>query len=370
LKRLLLVGGGHAHLAVLADLARAPLPGWEVTLVSPYRRQIYSGMLPGWVAGHYAIEQCAIPLDRLAVRAGVAFVQEAATALDLTGRTVACSGGASHGFDALSIDIGPAPALDGLPGAAVHAQPLRPIEGFVAAWPAIADGARTGEPFHLVVLGAGAGGVELAFAARQRALDAGGAGLRVTLVGADASPMQGASAGAQARVLEALGARGIAWMGVRRAQGFHPGRVDFADAPPLAFDACLVATGAAAHPWAAASGLAADADGFIRVSHSLQSSSHPFVFAAGDIAALSPAVPRSGVYAVRAGVALARNLRAHCTGQALEAWRPQPRALYLVSTGDRHAIAMYGGVSWEGRWVWRLKDWIDRRFVRNNAGAA
>ena len=72
MKRLVLMGGGHAHVKVLAELAAQPLPGWDVHLVSPYRRQIYSGMLPGWVAGHYAIDACAIALDQLAARAAVA----------------------------------------------------------------------------------------------------------------------------------------------------------------------------------------------------------------------------------------------------------------------------------------------------------
>jgi selenide,water dikinase len=131
----------------------------------------------------------------------------------------------------------------------------------------------------------------------------------------------------------------------------------------LAFDACLAATGAAAPAWPAASGLAVDADGFIRVGPTLQSLSHPQVFAAGDVAALADARPKSGVYAVRAGPVLAHNLRAFCESRPLLAWSPQARALYLISTGERHALATWGRWSWSGRWVWRWKDRIDRAFV-------
>ena len=95
----------------------------------------------------------------------------------------------------------------------------------------------------------------------------------------------------------------------------------------------------------------------------LQSVSHANVFAAGDIAAHPMALPRSGVYAVRAGPSLAHNLAAFCQGQPLAAWRPQRRALYLLSTGDGAAMGVWGGWCWSGRWVWRWKDWIDRRFV-------
>lgn len=134
--------------------------------------------------------------------------------------------------------------------------------------------------------------------------------------------------------------------------------------PPLSFDACITSTGAAAPSWPAASGLATDERGFIRVGRSLQSTSHPNVFAAGDVAAYTDARPKSGVYAVRAGPVLAANLRAFCEGAALQAWTPQARALYLISTGDRHALATWGRWSWSGQWVWRWKDHIDRQFMR------
>jgi selenide,water dikinase len=131
-----------------------------------------------------------------------------------------------------------------------------------------------------------------------------------------------------------------------------------------------VSTGAAAPAWPAASGLATDADGFIRVGPTLQSLSHPQVFAAGDVAAYAQPRPKSGVYAVRAGPVLAQNLRAACEGQPLQAWTPQARALYLISTGERHALATWGRWSWSGAWVWRWKDRIDRQFMRRFGTAA
>lgn len=128
-------------------------------------------MLPGWIAGHYPIESCAIALDALAARAGVAFHETAGIALDANGSRLGCADGATRSFDLLSVDTGPAPALDHLPGAAEHAMPIRPIARFVAAWPALADRI-LGQcrRFDLVVLGAGAAGVELAFCERHLAV--------------------------------------------------------------------------------------------------------------------------------------------------------------------------------------------------------
>ncbi|MDE2455972.1 MAG: FAD-dependent oxidoreductase, partial [Burkholderiales bacterium] len=349
MKRLVLLGGGHAHVKVLAELAERPLAGCEVHLVSPYRRQIYSGMLPGWIAGHYPVEACAIPLDLLAARSAVAFHETAGTALDLAQHVVHCADGLALPFDLLSIDTGPVASLAALPGAAEHALPVRPIERFIAAWPALVERiVGRCRRFDLVLLGAGAAGVELAFAIRHRANVEGWSHLFVTLVGSEAWPLAGAPLAARKHAAALLKQRGIRWQGGCRATRLEPQRLHLEGAPDLPFDACIVATGSAAASWPAASGLATDAQGFIQVSRALQSISHPGVFAAGDVAAYADPRPKSGVYAVRAGPVLARSLRAACAGRALPGWRPQARALYLISTGDRHALATWGGLCWSG----------------------
>ena len=126
MKRLVLIGGGHAHVHVLDACARQPFPESDITLISPYPRQIYSGMLPGWIAGHYSIEQCAIPIDLLARRAGIRFVQTACTDIDLESKQVRCANGQLIPFDLVSIDSGPTVNLDHTPGASLHALPNGP----------------------------------------------------------------------------------------------------------------------------------------------------------------------------------------------------------------------------------------------------
>ena len=365
MKRLVLLGGGHAHVHVLAGLALQPLAGWDVRLVTPYRRQIYSGMLPGWIAGHYPIEACAITLDRLASAAAVAFHPTEGQALDLAHRALHCADGSALHFDALSIDTGPVAALHALPGSAEHALPVRPIERFIEAWPRLVSRI-LGQcrRFHLVILGAGAAGIELAFAVQRRAATDGWSHLYITVVGADDLPLPGAPAAIRRRTARLLAQRGITWVAARRATRLDATAIHFEQGDALAFDACVASTGAAAPTWPGASGLLTDARGFVRVRSTLQSVSHPHVFAAGDVAAYAHERPKSGVFAVRAGPVLARNLRAWCEARALARWTPQARALYLISTGDKHAMATWGGFSWSGRWVWHWKDRIDRQFMR------
>lgn len=362
MKQLVLIGGGHAHVHVLAALAMRRLAHTAVTLVSPYARQIYSGMLPGWIEGHYAIEDCALALDTVAQHAGVRFVQTSCTALDLKARQVYCANGKAIPFNYASIDTGPAANLGGLAGAAEHGLPIRPIEGFVAAWPGLLARARQDE-FKLAIVGDGAAAVELAFAMQARFVTEGLNGPRLTLIGSNREALADFPSSLRRKAAQLLAVQGIDHLGRRRAVALLPNQVQLEDGSRLAADAILVATGAAAPAWAAASGLATDEAGFIRVNPMLRSLSHPFVFAAGDVAAYSDARPKSGVFAVRAGPPLAENLRAICQGQALKPWRPQQRALYLLSTGQRHAMAAWGSFSTSGAWVWRWKDRIDRRFI-------
>lgn len=365
MKRLVLLGGGHAQVKVLTDFAASPLTGWDVALVTPYRRQIYSGMLPGWVAGHYPLDACALPLDALAARAHIGFHQTAGIELDLTRNEVLCADGARLPFDLLSIDTGPEPSLADLPGAREHALPVRPIEQFIAAWPTLLERMLTHRrTFDLVIIGAGAAGVELAFAAEHRCATAGAHHVRFTLVGNTQQPLPGSPERIREHIARLLGARGMTWLGSRRATCIRPEHVEFLEGDVQSFDACLIVTGAAAPRWPSESGLMTNEHGFIRVDPTLRSLSHPHIFAAGDVAAYHDERPKSGVFAVRAGPVLAYNLRAAATGGSLQPWTPQRRALYLISTGERYALASWGAWSVGGRWVWRWKDLIDRRFVR------
>ncbi len=365
MRRLLLVGGGHAHLGVLKMLATQPIAGWAVTLVSASSRQIYSGMLPGWVAGHYSIDECSIPLADLAARAHATFHVGTISRLSLADGEVATADGRTFGFDLISIDSGSEPAIGGIAGAAAHALSVRPIEAFVAAWPAVVERWKHGDSVvELAIVGSGAAAVELALAVHHRAVVEGLSRVHVTLIGREARPLEGFAPAAVERVVRALRRRGIAWRGSSEVTGVAPGRLSLADGVSLPFDTCLLATGAAAPRWPREAGLDTDDRGFIRVDRTLRSVSDPRVFAAGDVAALADARPKSGVFAVRASPALGRNLAAACGQGSARGWKPQRYALYLLSTGDGEAIAAWRSWSAAGRWAWKWKDGIDRGFIR------
>ena len=363
-KRLLLLGGGHAHVHVLQQLAGKPLAGVQVTLVTPFDRQMYSGMVPGLVAGHYTAQDCVIPLRPLAHAAGATFRQASAVRVDAPARRVTLDDGGVLDYDLMSLDTGAVMHRGHLPGAAEHALFVRPIEDFVhrldALWTRAAQ-----RRLNLAVVGAGAAGVELAMALQHRLgrRGQGGPGVQVSLVTGGPAPLAGYPAAVMARVQRCLNALDVAV--VRQgAAAVESTAVVLADGSRLACDAAVLATGAQAPDWLAGSGLALDAQGFVLTRSTLQSTSHADIFAVGDVATRSDTPhAKSGVYAVRAGPPLALNLRHALAGQALQPHEAPVRTLNLVSCGERNAIAAWGAWSAQGRWVWWLKDRIDRGFV-------
>ena len=126
-KDLVLVGGGHAHAIALRQWGMQPLPGVRLTLVSDTAHAAYSGMLPGHVAGFYSYDQAHIDLRRLARFAGAQFYRDRATGLDLARNRVLCRDRPPVAFDCVSLDTGSVPAADGVPGAAEHAVPAKPV---------------------------------------------------------------------------------------------------------------------------------------------------------------------------------------------------------------------------------------------------
>ena len=361
-KKLLLLGGGHAHVHVLQALAQETLAGAQVTLVTPYGRQMYSGMVPGLVAGHYKAEACAIALQPLAAAAHVRFVEGAAQSLDAGARRVTLLDGQVLDYDVLSLDTGAVMDRDRLPGAREHGLFVRPIEHFVHLLDGLWDLAAR-RVLDVVVVGGGAAGVELALALQHRLSGGGEERARVVLVTGGAEPLAGYPASVVARAARVLAQHRIAVFRDSCA-ALLPGALVLGSGARLACDAPVLATGAEAPHWLAGCGLQLDERGFIQTGPTLQSAMHPEVFAAGDVASrLDAPHAKSGVYAVRAGPALALNLRRFVGGGALAPHTPQARTLNLISCGERKAIVAWGGWSAQGRWAWWWKDRIDRSFV-------
>lgn len=361
MKRLILAGGGHAHLFVLEHLARFPRSDLDVTLISPDQWQYYSGMLPGWMAGVYRQEQCRIDLRPLAAAAGARFIRQPLVGMKADQGFVCTTNGRHFQYDLLSIDVGSETNCEWLGQLGDRLLPVKSRD-FQSRWLEIVAHSQTKADFRLIVVGGGAAGVELALAARQ-SLRCERTSARVTLVCGPKGLLREHGSGARLRIAALLDKLGVEVLN-QRAVGVEDG-VLLADGRQFQADSVVAATGARAPIWLRLSGLRLDNHGYVDVDQFHRSRSHAAVFAAGDVCARSDVMlGRSGVHAVRAGPVLAHNLLAALDGRPLRPFRPSRRALYLLASGNGEAVASWGSRSASGRWVWRWKDLIDRRFVR------
>lgn len=372
-KDLVLVGGGHTHVAVLKHFGMKPLPGVRLTLISRESNAPYSGMLPGLIAGHYTFPDTHIDLAPLARFARARFLRDQVVGVDPENKRVLCAGRPPVAFDVLSLNTGSAPGVRRVAGAAGSVVPVKPIDGFFARWTQLRERvAGTSGPVSIGIVGAGAGGVELALSIRYglaRAAKAAGRprdNLRIELFTDSSEILPAYPRRMRARFARILADDGIAVHTDHRVVRVDGPRLHFGNGSRARFDELLWVTTAGAPDWPRKSGLQVDERGFIRVRDTLQTLAHPDVFAAGDIAAVEGYPrPKAGVFAVRQGPPLARNLERRLRGASLAAFRPQREYLSLISTGRRHAVAARNGLTVAGRWVWTWKDRIDRRFIRD-----
>ncbi|GAB4267798.1 MAG: hypothetical protein Kow0013_18110 [Pararhodobacter sp.] len=359
---LVLVGGGHAHALVLLRWAMDPLPGVRLTVIDPNPTAPYTGMLPGHIAGHYTRDSLEMNLVALCRHAGARLILGRAEGLDPDARRIHVAERPPIAYDVASVDIGISSDLPSLPGFTEHAIAAKPLGGYSERWARFVAAVEAGRAQPSVaILGAGVGGVELALAMdhRLRAHP----GRRITLIErGSALPHLGTRA--RASLLRRLEALGIALH-----EGETPARVDASGVTLQSgtrIEAALTLGAAGSRPqaWLARTGLHLT-DGFITVGPTLASTSHPEVFAAGDCAhmAASPR-PKAGVFAVRQAPILLHNLRAALSGGTARRYRPQRDYLKLISLGDRAALADKWGLPLQGAWLWRVKDRIDRKFMR------
>ncbi|MDE4172845.1 selenide, water dikinase SelD [Phaeobacter sp. PT47_59] len=356
-KDVVLIGGGHAHALVLLKWGMRPLPGARLTLINPGPTAPYSGMLPGFVAGHYDRADLDIDLVRLARFAGARLVLGSAIGLDPVARTVQISGRPDIAFDVASVDVGITSEMPDLAGFQDHAVPAKPLGVFAQKWAAFREG---DGPARISVIGGGVAGAELVLA-MAHALRVRDRLAQATLI--DSGEVLGtASDGIRGRLRRAFAEQGVTLIENARVARIHPDRIELDSGREILSDFTTGAAGARPHDWLADSGLDHH-EGFLTVSDTLQTSD-PAVFAAGDCAHLAYAPrPKAGVYAVRQAPILLHNLRAAATGDPMRSYRPQKDYLKLISMGQKEALGERFGTLFAGKYVWRWKDRIDQSFM-------
>jgi len=371
-KDLVLVGGGHSHAIVLKKFAMKPLPGVRLTVISRDVHTPYSGMLPGYLAGHYDFDEVHIDLRPLCQSAGARLYHDEAVRIDHPTNQVVCKGRPSVPYDVLSINIGSTPSFNGIPNAEEFTTPVKPISNFIDRWQIVLKRTMEKPRTHRIgVVGAGAGGIELLLAAQYRLdklladRDQSSDGIEFHLIFKSETILPEFNRTVRKRFEHYLKARCVQIHAGALAMEIASDGVIVAGGKKIELDEIFWVTEAGAPRWLWDSGLDLDETGFIRVRDTLQTTSHDNIFATGDIATIvNHPRPKAGVFAVRQGSPLNDNLRLILTSNSAKSFSPQKAFLSLISTGDKNAVASKWGWTIAGPFVWHWKNWIDRRFMR------
>ena len=357
---LVLIGGGHTHALVIKSLAMKPISDVRLTLISEQTLTPYSGMLPGYIAGHYTLAETHIDLNRLCRWANVRWIKGRVNNIDPDANQVIV-GNRTVSYDKLSIDIGSTPDLS-VPGAATYTVGVKPVSHFTRAWQQLLSTSSLVGGKQWGVIGAGAGGVELVLAMAHRLREY--PSLRFHLIFSGKTILKGYPSRLVSRAERALSE-----YGVQLHPEFTVARVletglQSSDGQILSLDKSISCMGAAPAPWLRETGIELSDKGFLAVNPYLQTLSHENIFAAGDCADMvHDRRPKAGVYAVRQAPFLTKNLRASFAGRSMTRVRLQTDFLSLLSLGNRDAVGSRNGFVASGRWVWKLKDHIDRKFM-------
>ncbi len=394
-KNLVLIGGGHSHSIVLRMFGMKPLPGVRLSLITTATDTPYSGMLPGHIAGFYSHDECHIDLRLLANFAQAQLYIDRVVGLEITNNKVICANRQAIDFDVISIEIGSTPATISVSGAAKYAIPAKPVSLLLEHWYQLVEkiSKNPQQGIKIAIVGGGAGGVELALSMQahlnpifhQNPQPKPNIEIEIHLFQRDRELMPNYHQSVRHQMQQFLTRQGIKLhLGETVCQieqknltsnPYLQGERGIEEILEVKCQSGLIVecnkifwvTQASAPEWIKTSGLGTDEQGFILVQDTLQSLTHPQIFAAGDIATMvNYSLPKAGVFAVRQGKPLFENLQRFLLGKSLKPYKPQKQYLSLIGTGDGRAIATRGRLTLPPhQLLWRWKNWIDRRFMES-----
>ena len=362
-KHLVLVGGGHAHLATLLHLAEYTKKGHRVTLISPGRYHFYSGMGPGMLSGLYEPRQVRFHIAKMATDRGAAFIEDTVTRIDPHNRILFLAGGRDIGYDVASFNVGSDVPMTGIGVPQEEIIPVKPIVNLFHARGSILKKIR-GRALNLVVIGGGPAGVEIS-GNLWRLVHVGGGATRITLL-AGQQLLKDFPSRVRRLALSSLTSRNIKVMEGMRAHAVGKGSIACSDGSSLPYDYAFIAAGVRPSPLFRESGIPPGEDGAgLLVNRYLQSVAYPELFGGGDCISLGGhRLAKVGVYAVRQNPVLRHNLMAALEGGELKSFDPGGSTMLIMNMGNDRGILCKSGWVWDGRLVFALKDFIDKRFMK------
>lgn len=371
-KRLILIGGGHAHLRLLHRIPELVARNVEVTVLDGRPELWYSGMMPAVLGGMVTMEAARIPIREIATRHGATFFQQQATHIDHRRRTVETDGG-EYAWDVASIAVGSrvVPPIPVSPEAEVmSAKPVARLPELLSATVRRLEATST-QSVRVVFIGGGASAVELSgnLARGIRKRDPHwGERLDLTIVTRGASLIPRMPAAAQQICYDSLTARGVRVLSDSTPRYVSSSAVDLEGGPSVPTDITVFCTGLSAPSVIATSGLPHGNHGELVVRDTLRTADAP-IYGGGDCIGIDGIeLERIGVHAVRQSGILEYNVLQELAGASpatLQRYVPPPAPLLILNLGDGTGVVVKGRRVIHGRLPYRVKERIDWAFVRS-----
>jgi NADH dehydrogenase FAD-containing subunit len=361
-KKLLLLGGGHAHMTTLANIAVLRNQGHEITVVQPDDYHYYSGMGPGMLSRIYAPAEIRFATRQVVEKQGGIFVRARAAEIQPRERRVRLDDGREVSYDVLSCNVGSSvPEVPGQETAACF--PVKPIVSLLQAQHSVLECLARGKT-RLGVVGGGPAALEVAGNLHRLVHDAGGSQARI-MVFAGRKFLPGLHERIRKRAEKNFSRRKIEVIEGGYVRRLGRSQVEVDSGRSFACDLTLLALGVKPSPLFVDSGLQTGPDGGLLVNEYLQSPDYPEIFGGGDcIYFAKQPLGKVGVYAVREDPVLYHNLEASLNKKQLRTFDPGGDYLLIYNLGDGTGIFHKGRVTFGGRPAFWIKDWIDRKFMK------
>ena len=363
-KMLILVGGGHTHRFLITSMIREKLENYNVLLISNYDKQFYSGMASAYMENIYSEDDFSVDLRRLCNKAGISFIEEEVLSVDPTKKTLITSNNKTYEFDLISFDTGSDTAGKKISGAKEFSKSVKPLQNLKVIKNIIKKSVN--EKLGIVVIGAGAAGIEMSIAMRKFC-DKEKNKNKISIIDSNNEIMDGYDKKIKRIVHKELNKNEIELFTNERVNCIKKDTIIMDSGKEINYGFLMLASGSVAHDLYKKSKFEVDERGYMIVNSYLQNEKYPFVFGAGDCISIKEYdyVKKVGVYAIKEAPILWENIKRAARNKELKKYVAQKEYLAIVSLGNKRGALSYHGFVLSGKIAWNLKDYIDRTFINN-----
>lgn len=362
MKKLLLVGGGHAMMPTVRHIREHVSDSVQITLVSDHPYLYYSGMVPEFFGGVYTENQVRLDLISLCDRHGIDWVHGRVVRLDANRKEVYTHDGQVLSGDVIAFDVG-SMTPGARHGSAIVAKPLHYIKALADQ---LDDMIESEAQHAIAIVGGGAAGVEVALNIAHR-LRASGISerIKISLFEGNDRVLPSFPKGLSRDALRALVDAGVKVQLSSRPEIVEHNTLK-TDLGEHHYDAILWSTGTIGPSFFQEAGLQTNDRGFVKTDRQMRVIGHKDIFAAGDSALVSgyEHLARIGVHAVKQGPVMVHNLSdAINEKEPTKSFAPYPISPIILSTGLPQAWWLAGNVWFKNGLALGMKHHVDRKWI-------